>query len=383
MITKELINGIVAFDGGGRPVVSMYVGVDPADRAGLTTRVKSLLAQVRVLEEDHSLTRDVRLSLRGDIQRIEEAATHHLGESGTVAWFSCTAARLFTEVTLPRRVRDQVVTDVTPWTRPMLAVLGEYHRACVVVIDKREATIWELYRGEMREAVRVSEPMVRKPDYAGFAGRDEHRVRNKVETQMRAHFRRTATLLDERFRTDGYELLIIGGHEEEVTLFVGFLHKHLRPRLAGTFTVDTGSANQAEIQLKAQGIVDRYDREEQCRHVAEVFERAAVGGLATVGPERCLWAGSVAAVQHLLVQDGELTPGVVCDGCGWLALAGHTCPLCGGTTRRTPDVLGEVAESVIEEGGSVEHVQTDTELSEYMMAAALRFPLPPQPQPVG
>lgn len=383
MITKEMIDGIVTFNGGGHdlPVVSMYVGVDPAARGGLTTRVKSLLAQVRALAEGKPLERKARLSLRDDIHRIEEAANHHHGESGTVAWFSCSAAGLFSEVTLPRIVRDRVVTDTTPWVRPMLAVLDEYHRALIAVIDKHDARIWELYRGEMREVDRISEPVAVKRDYAGWAGRDEHRVRNKADTLLRGHFRRTAVRLEEVFRSGGYELMILGGQEEEVATFEGFLHKHLRPKLAGTFTVDTGSATEAEIRHRAQEIVERYEQELECRQVAEVFDRAASGGLATVGPERCLWAGSVAAVQHLLVQDGELLPGVVCDDSGWLALTGDTCPLCGGTPRKTPDVLDELAEAVIDEGGSVEHIRAETELSEYTMAAQLRFPLPPQPQP--
>jgi hypothetical protein len=32
---------------------------------------------------------------------------------------------------------------------------------------------------------------------------------------------------------------------------------------------------------------------------------------------------------------------------------------------------------VIDEGGSARHVEADTKLSEYLVAAELRFPLPP------
>jgi len=33
----------------------------------------------------------------------------------------------------------------------MLAVLDEYHRSCVVVVDRETARTWELYQDEMRE----------------------------------------------------------------------------------------------------------------------------------------------------------------------------------------------------------------------------------------
>lgn len=62
---------------------------------------------------------------------------------------------------------------------------------------------------------------------------------------------------------------------------------------------------------------------------------------------------------------------------GWFALSGETCPLCGGPTRQTPDVIDELIEAVIDEGGAIRHVRAETELREQLAAASLRFPLPP------
>jgi peptide chain release factor subunit 1 len=97
--------------------------------------------------------------------------------------------------------------------------------------------------------------------------------------------------------------------------------------------------------------------------------------------EACLWAGSIAAVQDLYVQDGASMPGVVCDKSRWFALRGEICPLCGRRTRHTPDVLDELAEAVIDEGGAIHHVRADTELAEKLAASSLRFVLPPIPEP--
>jgi peptide chain release factor subunit 1 len=79
------------------------------------------------------------------------------------------------------------------------------------------------------------------------------------------------------------------------------------------------------------------------------------------------------------VADGATAPGVVSDQSGWLALSGDTDPLSGNPTRKTPDVIDELAEAVIDEGGSVRHIEDDDRLSEHTVAADLRFPLPPQP----
>jgi peptide chain release factor subunit 1 len=84
-------------------------------------------------------------------------------------------------------------------------------------------------------------------------------------------------------------------------------------------------------------------------------------------------------VQTLLVLEGATVPGVVCRQSGWLALSGEICPLCGNPTSHTPDVIDELAEAVVDEGGSVSHIEEDDRLSEHTVAAALRFPLPPMP----
>ena len=145
MITTEMINRVLRLDSGGLPVVSLYVGVDqhPRSRGATRTRISSLLHEIRPMVEDRSVSREVRLSLRGDIERIEDRASEQLRPPGTVAMFSCSRAGLFEEFHLPRIVRDRIVANTTPWLRPMLAVLDEYHRTCVATVDQGWAQLWE------------------------------------------------------------------------------------------------------------------------------------------------------------------------------------------------------------------------------------------------
>jgi peptide chain release factor subunit 1 len=72
-------------------------------------------------------------------------------------------------------------------------------------------------------------------------------------------------------------------------------------------------------------------------------------------------------------------PGTVCDNDGYLAVEGDRCPVCRRELRRTPDVVDELVQAVIDEGGSVEHVAADTPLREHVTAATLRFRPPPHP----
>jgi peptide chain release factor subunit 1 len=79
------------------------------------------------------------------------------------------------------------------------------------------------------------------------------------------------------------------------------------------------------------------------------------------------------------VQEDSVAPGVVCPEGHWLGRTGATCPVCGARTRDTADVIDELVEAVIDAGGAIEHVESETALREHVVAAGLRFPLPPMP----
>ena len=301
MITAETVNGIVRFQANGLPVVSLYCRVDPgASQREVRARVDSLLDQIRPLAKDRDLDHRYRLSVRTDIERIKDALGSERWPPGTIAIFSCSGRGLYEEIPLPRRVREQVMVDKTPLARPMLAVLGEYPRACVLVVNREAAPVWEMYQDEMREVQTVTDPLRKAGNTGG--SRPEDRIQNRVDEQAKRHFRRAASMIDQLLRSDGYDILVVGGHEYELGEFFRLLPHELRGRVAGTFSADPIATPVAEIRSSAEGVMRRYQHEQDQRLVAHVLELAAAGGLAAVGPEDCLWAGSMSAIDTLLVR---------------------------------------------------------------------------------
>ena len=238
------------------------------------------------------------------------------------------------------------------------------------------ALVWEMYQDEMREVETVTDPLRKAGNTGG--SRPEDRIQNRVDEQSKRHFRRVAQVIDQLLRTDGYDVLVVGGHEYELGEFFRLLPHELRGRVAGTFSADPVATPVAEIRSSAEGVMRRYQHEQDQRLVDHVLELAAAGGLAAVGPQDCLWAGSVSAIDTLLVRDGTTLPGVVCDESRWLAASGDICPVCGKPTRYAPDVLDELAVAVIETGGSARQIAADLMPEEYPTAAQLRFPPPPR-----
>ncbi|HEV7584291.1 MAG TPA: hypothetical protein VGO14_00785 [Solirubrobacteraceae bacterium] len=375
--SAETIRRIEGLRGDGLPIVSAYAPVPPGPegRKLLSSELDSLLHRIRPLAADHDVEHAVRLSLRDDIERIGEFVDGRVFKSGTLAIFSCSGAGVFEAIGLPRPVRERITVDATAATRPMTAVLDEYKRCCAAMVDREVAFAWELYVGEVRETGGLPGEQRRGAGHAVNERRDDHRA----EELEKRHFREVAGALDELFRARGYDVLVLGGHEDELPRFVAMLSRSLRERVVGTFPADHLTIRPAMARERAEAILRRHEQAEHKRMVADVLGSAAAGGRAAVGLESCLWGGSVRAVRTLLVQEGAVAPGVVCDESRWLALEGERCPLCGRETRRTADVIDELVEAVIDDGGSIHHVPSDAGLGRRLVGAALHFELPPAP----
>jgi peptide chain release factor subunit 1 len=376
LLGTETIDRIAHFDGGGLPIVSIYLTVPPGPdaQASAVTKADSLLHEIRGLGEDRSLGHDARLSLRRDIERVTGAVANATITPCALAFFCCSGAGLFEVVSLPRAVRDGIIVDATPWVRPMLAVIGDYLRCCAVVVDRTTARAWELYLGQMRDTGLAAELRAPRSNDS-----NERRDNNRAEELEKRHFRQVAEVLERLQRANRYDLLAVGGHDSELPRFLGRLADSLRERVAGTFSVDDDAVAPAVVRAHSEAILDRYELDRQRRSVSEVLATEAAGGQATSGLQPCLWAGSIAAIADLYVEDGATEPGVVCES-HWFALRGETCPVCGRRTRKTPDVLDELVEAAIDTGAAIHHVRAETELSDKLLASSLRFVLPPMPE---
>jgi hypothetical protein len=332
MTNAESVQRVIGFKAAGYPVVSMYVGIprDSGYRPDLRTRVGNLLHQIRPLAVDASLRRGARMSIRTDLERIEAALDQGRWRPGAVAIFACAGRGLFEEVALPRSVRDRIMVDAAPWIRPMTAVLDEYPRCGFLLPDRDTLRVWELSQGELRESLSTG-------------------------------------------RLDRFDVLVVGGRGPEA--FAAGLPGEVARKVAATFTLDPATATVDEIRRYAEPVAEHYAREVQRRHVAEVFDASGAGRLSALGLSQCLRAGSVGAVRTLVVEDETTAAGVVCEACGWLGLWGDRCAACECPVRHSPDVIDELVESVVDQGGSVRRIRVESRLTGWVAAATLKFPL--------
>ncbi len=380
MVDQETLRRLAHLDTGGLPIVSLYVPVptDPTARAALPTRVNSLLSRIRPLASSEELERDERLSLRADIEDIENDLKDRWTPGGR-AVFSCHGAGIFESIDLPRGPRDRIVVDTTPWLRPLFSIVEDLKTYGVVVLDGSEAEFFEMRGGELTSSSVLRSEHLRQSAHGGWYGLEEHRMQNKAEEMLNRHYRAVAGAVEQMVRIDGIGLLVFGGLDQHPTAMAQMLPRDIQDLVVGTFSVDMANATPARIAEQVSEIVAAYELEDEQRTVQEFCDEAGGSDRAVVGVEEVLWAADVDAVDRLFIDHDATLGGVMCPECGWLGTGGDTCPMCGTEPQEVPDVLDELVAAVLDSGGRILQVRAETPLREKLVAARLRFPPPPRP----
>jgi peptide chain release factor subunit 1 len=291
-----------------------------------------------------------------------------------------------------------VLIDATPWVRPMAAMRDKAYRACVVVLDRARAVFWKYEIDELAEMDQVKDPALRDDDFTGgrWGGR-ENATHHKAENLAKEHFRRVIDRLEHLFFPEldhevqyqtvvegkpapehAYDVLVVAEHGNEASGFLDELPDRLRQKLAGTFT-DPALDDRGALKAQVDKVLEHWERDREKQQLEHVLEVEAMGGFGVTGLRKCLWAASSKAIDTLLLREQDEAPGVVCDVCGWLGESGDTCPITGDRLRHTPDVVDEMVQSVLRDGGDVRTLEEGIASEGRTPAAHLRFPLPPEP----
>lgn len=378
MLNSEVVDRLRSMVGEGRPVLSVYVNVEPGvDTSRMsTTRLKELLAGLVPSVEE--LPRSQRLGLRDDMEDALDAV-RLMGEAEgrSVALFRSRRANISETLWLPGPVRDRAVVAEAPYVRPLEAMLEHYRRFAVVVIERRGSQVFRFSMDRVVEWEETSDEEIRKANWGGFAGYEERRVRARADEVAARHYRDVSAGLYRLWRQGhGFDLLIVGGSSEHVGALLRTLHPDLSARVAGTFTVDPGTMTHSVILRHSRLIAEDHEAAQQQRLVERVLGMAAAGGAAVVGLDEVIGAANHRAIDVLVVQGERSSAGSRCTSCGWLSSTlPDLCAVCGGEFAKASDMLDAISVAVRSAGGRVHNILTDTPLRSSEVAAFLRYSL--------
>ena len=363
IITINDIKKLLEIAPAGTLVTSFYLNVDARRISPIKYKAiaRNLLRDKQQSLDKEGLPKELLNKVKEDFKRIESVVANRFDLKGRVRGLVviADAARDFFQVyRVAQPVKSQVVVDPDPYVRPLVAILDEYHRLMLVLLDQREARLLEVYMGEILEHETYHSGIRGKVKEGGWYGLEERRIERSIENKIIRHYQRVADNVLEHFRRGHFEYLLIGIRAEDYSLFYPVLHSYLQPRVKGRLDISPKD-NINDIIDAALRAERKIEEEEDSKILEHVVETVNKGGLATKGIDNVLRAIPFGACQVLVVDDDYSMPGYICKDCAYLSLREGDCSFCGKEALSVEDVVEEAMQEVLLQRGEIKYITTD------------------------
>jgi peptide chain release factor subunit 1 len=366
MLTESDLRELVNYSS-PEPVLSLYLNTDPSEgnADAYRLRLRNMLKEV---------------NLPKDTQEVERFFQHGYDWSGkSIAVFSCAPNKFFKAYPLAIPVRSRIRVSDHPHIKPLADLWDAFGGYGVVLVDKQGARLFYYHLGELQEQVSVEGAAVKRIKRGGASSITGQRgvIVGKtgfVDEVVDRNMRDTVELATRYFEEKHVRRVLIGGTDDNVTMFRNNLPKAWQSLVVGTFAMPK-NASEHDVLAKALQVGLAAEQHREQRLIDAVITAAAKGTGGVVGIDDVLEAIRIHRVQTLLLNDGFFKTGYRCKKCGALrAVKTDTCIYCEGEIEQVLDVVDHAVKSVLQDGGDVEVIHDGPELEKAgKIAALLRF----------
>jgi peptide subunit release factor 1 (eRF1) len=349
------------------PVLSVYLNTDPAEGSAdvYKLRLRSMLKEI---------------DLKEDVDAVERYFDHEHDWSGrVVAVFSCEPEDFFRAYSFSIPLRDRVRTSERPHVKPLADLLDSYGGYGVALVDKQNARLFYFHLGELREEDELAGESVRRTKRGGSSQVPGRRSGVAGQTQYvqevaDRNLKESADYAARFFTENNVRRVLIGGTDENVKRFRGYLPKAWQSLIDGTFPVSM-TASHSEVMQRAMEIGMQAEQRREMQVVQALMTSSGKKRGGVVGLGDTLQAVHEGRVLTLVIREGLRTPGYRCQGCGYLAAEElETCPFCGKKFEQIPDAVELAVRRVMRDGSDVEVVHNGEALRTFPgIGALLRY----------
>ena len=353
--------------------VSFYLNVDPLfnKKGDYMVHCKNMLK-----EKADSLDKPVYKRVKDDLEKIDRfiLTNKRLFKKG-LALVSSSENSFWKEYHLGVPVRNELIVDKTPYTKPLLDILDNYQRYAVLLVNKEEARIFLIHLGEIVEYGEVhTQDIPGKHKKGGWFALSQNHYDRHINYHVGLHLKDVIGKLDTFFSGEYVGRLIIGGSDEAVALVKGMLHKTVLDKLIGTVKIEM-FVKSDEVLKKIEPIISAFEQKRKEETVAGLIEKAMKNEFAVVGLDNVLNALQEQRVMRLVIEKEFKANGYGCISCGYLT--SHdipSCPFCKGRMETVDSLISIAGEKAIQQGSVVEIVTENRALKDAGgIGAFLRF----------
>jgi peptide subunit release factor 1 (eRF1) len=294
--------------------------------------------------------------LRSGLDRVRQFLEQEFDASGAhgVALFCDSGEDLFEALKLPVAVGRRAVIDDSPYVEP-LAGLDADSRFLVILCNRRVGRLM-LGSGErLREVARVESDVHGQHRQGGLS---QPRYERSVDNEAMHHVRRVAELAQRRFGRRALDGVLLGAPQETLSLLKDELSNGLRERVIGKVDVDVETASPEAVVGAAGELLERVRQEREDEALDRLREGLSGGPRpAAARINDVLEALNQRRVETLVLATGTTHKGCECPQCGWLGVAGETCPADGTPTIAREDVIPSAIQRALMQSADVRVLQ--------------------------
>jgi peptide chain release factor subunit 1 len=345
---------LLHFDAGSRYVVSFYMGIGVYRSKKKAYEIEAKDITKRAMA-DAGLTGQARAEVEEDVQKIINfLKVDFKGTARGLAIFSSAKAGLWQVYRLPVTMPDRCVINHSPFVLPMLRIVDESRRFCVVVSDKAKARLFTVYLGEILERTDIFDVV---PGWHKQGGWAAARYQRHIEDHVNRHLKHVADTIFEFHKSEGFGHLVIGGSQDVRVRLVPVLHSYLQKLVAGYINVDVTSSTD-EILKAARAIEGEVEGKRSEDIVRALLGASSQGRLTVTGLEPSIKSLTEGRVHTLVLVDGARLEGCLCADCGSVEpLGADKCALCTKPVGKTDDISDRLAVLAVERDAEVKYVK--------------------------
>lgn len=366
MLNQNDLRELIDYDATS-PILSIYLNTEPSKGNAdvYKLRLRNMLKKIDAPK---------------DIEIVERYFDHEYDWSGrSVVIFSCAEKNFFRAFPLEVPVHDLINYENHPTIKPLNALLDDFGGYGVVLVDRQGARLFSFHLGELKEQEGILGEPIHHTKRGGASAVHGQRGGTAGQTRYEdqtidRNMKDSADFAAAFFEANKTRRVLIGGSDENISLFRSQLPKAWQSLIMGTFPISM-TASHSEVLKKALEIGQAYEHERESKLVSTVITAAAKGANAVTGLEETLSAINNRKVDTLLIAANFHKEGYHCPTCGTLTSnPAKPCSICNKKTNPSPDIIELAVNNVLRFGGDIKIIEDSPDLKEIgNIAAALRY----------
>ncbi|MFO7929596.1 MAG: hypothetical protein R6U35_08010 [Candidatus Humimicrobiaceae bacterium] len=380
-IAIDGLEKVLNYSPAGEYVVTTYLLVDGSrtNKRDYLTKLNSMVTKKRSeIESDDNIDENDKKKIYLVLEKIKKYVNDRFKSDATKTLLIYADNNSLWEVLrVPVIMRSKIIIDPKPHTQNLRALLQNFKKYGVLLIDREKAQIYSLYLGEIRQYLAAFiNDVPSKVNFRSEAALREKKLLGKIEEKLHHFFKNVNDKALQLFRDGKLDNLILAGRKEILSKFRNYLHNYLESKYIGSIDAQPDTEIH-EIKKRTQQLIYDHEKKTKEKLIDKLFEEYNPNGWAVIGIKSVISSLLIEQVRTLVYDRDFSQDGYICDSCMYITLdKKEKCPYCEGKLVYYSDIVDEIVEDALSQNCEIVDVEENEKLKESGgIAAILRYKL--------